>query len=418
MNNNANNDYKATILVIDDLLDNLNLLTNLLELKNYDVRVSLSGELALKSLKHFTPDLILLDIKMPNLDGYEVCRRLKADSNTANIPVIFLSALDATLDKVIAFQVGGVDYVTKPFQFDELCSRIESQLTIQKQKQLLIFEIELRKEIEFSLEKINKDLIEKSHQLQLVNQDLKAFNYSVAHDLRNPLSVILGANSLLKSIYNLQLDEKQKKLIDMIDESSRRMEQIIEDLLMLSSLREKELIIDSLHLSKLVTEILAKLPPYQPEKQVELIITPDIIVEGDQRFLRIALENLLGNAWKYSSKQSKPCIEFGAILFKNLPNQQDIFSLQYPNLSFKEIQRKNESHLVYFIRDNGVGFEMEKAAQIFLPFKRLHNQNEFEGTGIGLSIVKRIIDRHHGFIWCESKVNQGTTFYFNLSKKK
>jgi hypothetical protein len=184
------------------------------------------------------------------------------------------------------------------------------------------------------------------------------------------------------------------------------MNKIIEDLLLLSKVKKHELILDSVDLSAIVIEIILNLKYRQPERKTDIIIQPEIIVKGDASLLRIALENLISNAWKYSSKKEKSCIEFGFIS-GNIDDHKTKFSLPQCSLY-------NDLKNVYFIRDNGAGFDMEKADKLFTPFQRLHYDADFEGTGIGLSIVQRIIQRHGGLIWCEAKPNQGATFYFTI----
>ncbi|BAQ63025.1 response regulator receiver modulated diguanylate cyclase [Geminocystis sp. NIES-3708] len=412
-----NKKKKDTILVVDDLPENLSLLANLLESKNYDVRVCRSGNLALKSLTSFTPELILLDVKMPNLNGYEICAKIKENQLTKNIPIIFLSALDSTFDKVTAFKVGGVDYITKPFHEEEVLARIETQLKIKQQTKNLEKEIQIRKQAELHLEEINKILSEKTQQLELINQDLQAFNYTVSHDLRNPLTIIFSASTLLKDRCINILDKKDQRFLDMIQEAGQRMNQIINDLIVLSQIGNDQLFIQFINLNDIIKEIIEKLKYNSKYANVNVIIEDNITGFGDPRFLRIALENLLDNAFKYSYQRENPCIKISQISWEYLENHENLFLTQYPHLSLQKIKEENNSASVYFITDNGIGFEMEYAQDIFSPFKRLINSHEIEGTGIGLSIVKRIIDRHQGFILCESEINKGSTFYFTLPAK-
>lgn len=416
-NSEENFNKKDTILVVDDLPENLSLLADLLESKNYDVRVCRSGSLALESLQHFTPELILLDVKMPNLNGYEVCTKIKENNLTKNIPVIFLSALDSTFNKVTAFKVGGIDYITKPFQEEEVLARIETQLKIQQQTKSLEREIQTRKETELTLEETNKILIEKTQQLELINQDLQAFNYTVSHDLRNPLTIIFSATTLLKNRCEKILDKKDQRFLQMIQEAGKRMDQIINDLIVLSQIGNDQLFIQFIQINDIIKEIAEKLKYNSKYVNVKVIIDENITAFADQRFLRIALENLLDNAFKYSCNQEKSLIKFSQISWEYLENHENLFLAQYPHLSWQQIIEENTLESVYFISDNGIGFEMEYAQDIFSPFKRLINSHDVQGTGIGLSIVKRIIDRHQGFIWCESKINEGSTFYFTLPEK-
>jgi light-regulated signal transduction histidine kinase (bacteriophytochrome) len=263
-----------------------------------------------------------------------------------------------------------------------------------------------RKNMELNLQKTNEELVKRSAELQSLNQELEAFSYSVSHDLRNPLHQISAFNEILLESYENILDQKGKEIIKMIRHSCKQMNKIIADLLLLSKVKKHELIFDSVDLSAMVNEIIFNLQYIHSDRKIELIIQPEIIVKGDANLLRIALENLISNAWKYSSKTEKSCIEFGFIS-GDIDDNKTKFSLPQCSLY-------NDLKNVYFIRDNGAGFDMEKADKLFTPFQRLHSDVDFEGTGIGLSIVQRIIQRHGGLIWCEAKPNQGATFYFTI----
>ncbi|AFZ46572.1 response regulator receiver sensor signal transduction histidine kinase [Cyanobacterium stanieri PCC 7202] len=366
---NNPNSPKGDILIVDDVPENLQLLFSMLTERDYEVRRVLSGKQALQVVDMEAPDLILLDIKMPELDGYEVCKILKAQEKTKHIPIIFLSALNDTFDKVRAFDVGGVDYITKPFQIEEVVIRVENQLRLLK----------MQKEIEFK----NKELI-------LLNQDLEAFSHRVSHDLKNKIHIINGFTELITQEFSDQLDSHCKDYFRYIYDEGKRMAEVIQDLLRLSQVQNTELEYSTFNISELVTEISDKLIKENKDSIVDFVITPNIYCWGDLNLMRIVLENLLENACKYTSKTEKPRIEFGTF--------------------------RKEGKNILFIKDNGVGFDSAMAEKLFTPFHRLHSEKEFKGTGIGLSTVKRIIQRHQGDIWYEAKINQGATFYFYLSE--
>jgi hypothetical protein len=225
---------------------------------------------------------------------------------------------------------------------------------------------------------------ERTIQLEAINKELEAFSYSVSHDLRAPLRAINGFSQALVEDFGDTLDEVAQTYLRRIRMASERMGELIDDLLNLSRVTRRELTISSVNLSQIAAEIIESLQVMEPERQVEIHIMPDLLMRGDESLVRILLENLLHNAWKFSWKQEHAKIEVG-------------FS--------------DENHY-YFVRDNGVGFDMAYADKLFRTFQRLHSANEFEGTGIGLATVKRIILRHGGEIWAEGVVNQGATFYF------
>ncbi|OGI05146.1 MAG: hypothetical protein A2X42_02410 [Candidatus Margulisbacteria bacterium GWF2_38_17] len=241
-----------------------------------------------------------------------------------------------------------------------------------------------------SHEKLEKLVKERTSELERSNRELEAFSYTVSHDLRAPLRSMDGFSSILVEEYADKLDVQALSYISRIHKASLRMAQLIDDLLRLAHITSETLNHEEVNLSKLAKNISRELKIKYPESQVEVEIEDSIIVHGDQRLLNIALENILDNAWKYS--QQKP----------------------YARVIFGSVFINNES--VYYVSDNGVGFNMEYVKNIFKPFHRLHSVNEYSGTGIGLATVQRIIDRHNGRIWAESTEGEGATFYFTIPK--
>jgi len=228
-----------------------------------------------------------------------------------------------------------------------------------------------------------------TNQLTHANKELEAFCYSVSHDLRAPLRSINGFSKVLLEDYADKLDEQGKNYLQRIIAASQRMGQIIEGLLNLSRVTHAEIHQERVDLSVLANTIAAELRQMQQDRCVEFIIGEGLVTRGDPQLLSIVLENLLGNAWKFTGKCLQAKIEFGITWYDGKP--------------------------AYFVRDNGVGFDMAFAGKLFGVFQRLHSATEFEGTGIGLAIVQRIIHRHGGQIWAEGAVNQGATFYFTIS---
>jgi PAS domain S-box-containing protein len=231
-------------------------------------------------------------------------------------------------------------------------------------------------------------LRERTVQLQATNKELEAFTYSVSHDLRAPLRSIDGFSLALLEDYADKLDEDGQDYLRRVRAASQRMAELIEDLLQLSRLTRREMRRETVDLSALAQESAAELQMSQPERQVEFVIEEGVVTDGDAGLLRVVLENLLGNAWKYTSKHPSARIEFGV-------TQQD-------------------GEVAYFVCDDGAGFDTAYADRLFGAFQRLHSTTEFEGTGIGLATVQRIIHRHGGRVWAEGAVEQGATFYFTL----
>lgn len=228
---------------------------------------------------------------------------------------------------------------------------------------------------------------QRTAQLEAINKELEAFSYSVSHDLRAPLRSIRGFSEVMLERYSDKLDGRGQDFLRRVCESTQHMDRLIEDLLMLSRVGRSELLRQPVDLSALALSIAAELLKNEPERAVEFAIAPQLTAKGDERLLRTVLENLLRNAWKFTGHQPRPCIEFGFTT--------------HPQAAF-------------FVRDNGAGFDMTYAGNLFRVFHRLHSASEFPGTGVGLAIVQRIINRHGGRVWASGAVSEGATFYFTL----
>ena len=396
---NANE--QGIILIVDDMPNNLGVLLDCLNESGFEVLVAKDGESAIEQAKYALPDLILLDVLMPGIDGFETCSRLKSNQTTKDIPVIFMTALSDAEDKVKGFSVGGVDYVTKPIQQTEVLARVTTHLSIrnlqqqlQQQNDRLQQEIVERIKVEKEIKQLNENLKRRTIELVAVNKELEAFSYSVSHDLRAYVRRLMGFSQVLRNQYENKLDPLGKNYLQQVQAASGQMNQLIDGLLHLSYVTRSEISFETVNLSNMARQIAAALRQSNPERAVDFVIEDGIIVRGDRRLLKIMLDNLLGNAWKYTGKNLVSRIEFG--------------------VANSNKQLHNTDNGLYFIRDNGVGFDMVDAEKLFGTFVRLHSDKEYEGTGIGLATVQRIIQRHGGQIWAEAAVNQGATFYFTL----
>lgn len=252
----------------------------------------------------------------------------------------------------------------------------------------VVIDITERKDAEDKIRSLNKALAFRAAELAAANRELEAFSSSASHDLRSPLTRIYSAAQLLKETSVHMLDETGQSLVQTICDGCEDMEELIDALLGLSRVTSSGMSRAECDLSGLAGVIAAQMQIAEPGRCVNFVIAPDLADNGDPRLIRALLENLLANAWKYTRKAAGARIEFGA--------------------------RRENSERVYFVRDNGAGFEMEKADRLFRPFQRLHDYSDFKGTGIGLATVKRIVERHGGRIWGEGEVGRGATFHFTL----
>jgi two-component system NtrC family sensor kinase len=386
------------ILTVDDSPTYLHEVAAQLRQEGYDVVPARSGEEALELLAVQSVDCILLDLVMPGLSGQETCRRIKGTAVWRDIPLIMHTALEAQDDIIEGINAGADDYVAKSSDLDVLRARVRAQL---RRKQFEdenrgIREQLLQKEVEVVAANSARELAEARavfvEQLERKNSELEAFSYSVSHDLRAPLRSIDGFSQLLLDKHAGNLDAEAQEYLRFVREAAQRMGELIDDLLLLSRVGRAELRRDRIDLSSIARVVAEELKKNDPDRQVILCIQDHLLAEADSRLMRVAFENLIGNAWKFTVKVSEPRIEVGA--------------------------NQTGEDTVFFVRDNGAGFDMQHAENLFRPFQRLHSESDFPGTGIGLATVHRIIDRHGGRIWAESAVGQGTSLYFTIPATK
>ena len=358
------------------------------------------------SQNHF--DIVLLDLSLP--DSHESDTFSTWQSYNFDIPVIIFTVLDDREMALKSLQQGAQDYLVKENLNAESLIRtiryaIERQRIIHRLEQQTI-----------KLERVNTQLQQKTTQLELINQEMASFAYSVSHELRNPLTAILGYITLLKKKYP-SLEADIFNYLNIIETEGTRINQLINDLMQLSGITQGSMQIQQVNLSDIAEMIVEQLQAAHPERQLSVTITPGLECWGDPILLWVVLENLLSNAWKYTSKKSDALIEFGVIpIPKNLSysgtdHPPDMESI----MAFLPEEIANSDQPIYFVRDNGVGFNMEEAERLFSPFGRLHSNDEFEGSGIGLAIVQRIIHHLEGTIVASAVVNEGATFCFTLS---
>jgi len=386
------------ILAVDDSVTYLQELSSSLRDEGYDVVLARSGEEALELLAVQPVDCILLDLIMPGLSGQETCRRIKAAQVVRDIPLVMLTALEDRSAMLDGLGAGADDYISKSSEFEVLKARVRAQI---RRKQFedenrRIREELLKKELEAAEARAARELAETRavllEELERKNKELEAFSYSVSHDLRAPLRSIDGFSQAFLEDYAGRVDAKGQGYLHRVRSAAQRMGELIDDMLQLSRVGRAEMRLEETNLSELARLIIAELKKREPDREINVKIEEGLIAEVDSRLMRIALENLIGNAWKFTGKVSEPTITLGSTTVANGKS--------------------------YFVRDNGAGFSMEYAEKLFSPFQRLHSEEDFPGTGIGLATVYRVLDRHGGRVWAESEVGKGAAFYFTLARKK
>jgi signal transduction histidine kinase len=384
-NSRPTENIRGNILIVDDTPANLRLLSNMLTEQAYKVRAVINGAMALTAARLAPPDLVLLDINMPGMSGYEVCQALKQDPRTCDIPVIFISALDEVRDKVKAFTVGGVDYITKPFQFEEVLARVETHLALRT--------------LQSQLQAANQELARRLEELEVRNAELDAFAHTVAHDLKSPVTTLIGFGSLLQRRFDRLSDEKRAFYLDAINQNSHKMSNIIDELLLLSSVREVEdIALNVVDMAAVVDEAQTRLRYMIEEKHAEIIVParwPQSVL-GYAPWIEEVWVNYISNAVKYGGcpeEEICPVVELG--------------------FDWREDTSEHNAQVRFWVRDNGSGLTPEQQSRLFTPFERLH-QVRVEGHGLGLSIVRRIVEKLGGKVGVESEVGKGSIFGFTL----
>jgi len=434
----------------------------ILEGQRFRVVVTRNGKEALEALRQHKPTLVITDIVMPEMDGYELCRHIRADERIADLPVILLTGLSDPEDVFKGLECGADNFIPKPYDPENLVARIDYLLAnahlgirekvqtsmevflagrkhvitsdraqmlnlllstyeaaVKKNRELaeardeltklneqlegkvlertaaLAAEVGERKRAETEVRKLNEELElrvrERTVELEAANRELEAFSYSVSHDLRSPLRAVGAFSKELRQEFSHHLPAEAQELLSRVISNAQRMTQLIDDLLHFFRLNRQPLSKQPVAILPIVQHLLEELRREHKKRSLEIRLgdLPDSI--GDRSLLTQVFANLLSNAFKFTRHTDKAVIEIGYIY--------------------------QEGEGAYFVRDNGAGFDMQYAGKLFGVFQRLHRQDEFEGTGVGLSIVQRIIQRHGGRAWAQGELGKGATFFFTLPVK-
>jgi PAS domain S-box-containing protein len=475
------------ILIVDDKINNIYALEQILRQPGRNLISVTNGNEALKIALNQEIDLILLDVQMPGMDGFEVAQILKSNKRTSETPIIFVTAeLKDHKFVMKGFEEGAIDYLYKPLnpditeakvselmeknlalenyallinnsadliciinssslRFEEINDAVFSALgyTVQEMKgsslldylseegqtkikqlaanyqpafsfEVLMYtksnepryfswnvvhkhnlwfangrDITRQKRADFEIIQLNKNLERNVAQLQLTNKELEAFSYTVSHDLRAPLRSINGYAQMIQEDHSQAVNDEAKRMLNVIRNNAKKMGMLIDDLLAFSRMGRKEITRVPVNFNKLVEPIIAELKQGYREN-TNITVKTLHNTQGDPSLLAQVYINLISNALKYSAKKETPAVEIGSL--------------------------EKEDEFIYYVKDNGAGFDMQYAHKLFGVFQRLHSNEEFEGTGVGLAIVQRIIVKHGGKVWAEGKVDEGAVFYFSLPK--
>ncbi len=457
----------AEILIAEDSQTQAEQLSHYLSRRGFVVRAARDGRQALAAALESQPAMVITDVVMPEMDGYTLCKEIKSLPALKHIPVVLLTSLSGPQDIVRGLECGADSFIRKPYDESYLASRVEFILTnvelrkterlqigvqlhfggqshfitaekqqildllistyegaiqineeleakrreLQQAKETLevsvaertaelaqankLLEIELveRKRAEEQIQKLNEDLevrvIERTTQLAAANEDLEAFSYSVSHDLRTPLRHISAYTRLIEESSS-QLDPEAQRMFKRIREGAKRMDRMIDDLLNLARLDRRRMTLEMTSLNSLVETVLHDLTSETVDRNIDWRVGSLPAVQCDPGLIQQLFVNLLSNAVKYTRRRERAVIEID--------------------------QSTVEGQLVYFVRDNGAGFNPSYSHKLFGTFQRLHTDEEFEGTGVGLATVQRIVRRHGGRVWAEAETDKGATFYFTLGE--
>ncbi|MBI2295189.1 MAG: response regulator [Betaproteobacteria bacterium] len=406
------------VLVAEDSPTQAQRLQHILEQQGYRVTVTANGRQALEVARRRKPTIIISDVVMPEMDGYELSRTIKADPGLGDVPVILVTTLSDPQDVIRGLECCADNFILKPYDEHYLLSRVQFVLVNREVRQServgmgveIVFNgqkhfitadrlqilnlllstydaaIQRNKELKHSQEELRS----LNAQLEGANKELESFSYSVSHDLRAPLRAIDGFSRILEGDFSERLDDEGRRLLKVIRDSSRSMGQLIDDLLAFSRLGRKAVASAEIDMRRVFEEAFkeVRMDRDRPARLVAGALPPAF---GDAALVRQVWHNLLSNAVKFSSRREQPVVEVSGY--------------------------EDERYNVYCVKDNGAGFDMQYYDKLFGVFQRLHDASEFPGTGVGLATVQRVIAKHGGRVWAEGKVGEGAAFYFTLPKR-
>jgi len=401
------------ILLVDDREDNLLSIETILEPDGYKFIKATSGRQALKILlQEYDFAMILMDVKMPNLNGFETAALIYEREKLKHIPIIFITANNFGDDNIFkGYQAGAVDYIYKPINPGVLRAKVtvlidlykkNRQLLAQEQRLVAInknleLEIKERKSSEEKIKQLNRQLLENIASLESANKDLDRFAFMASHDLQEPLRKIRMFSDRLQLKYQNILDDDGKTNISRIQKAAERMQNLITDILTFSKIAVDKAAFVETDINQLIDEVLVDLDEEVKTKNAKLHIDKMPILTVNPGLIKPLFQNLIGNALKYAKKDVEPVVK-----------------ITHEVNALLNGKGKDSRYCKILIQDNGIGFDQKYAEEIFGMFKRLHHNTEFQGTGIGLALCKKIVEQHKGYISARSKINEGSTFIISL----
>ncbi len=374
MNTNASSDpaHKLTLLIVDDEHASMRALCDTLEYEGYQTYGYTSAADALAAMRERSFDLLLADLQMPGTNGIDLMKSAQLIDPT--LVAVIMTGHGALETAVAAMKAGALDYIQKPIKLTTALPVLERALAV--------------RQLRLEKKRLEENVRERTEQLKIANRELEAFSYSVSHDLRAPLRAVSAFTQALLSEDIGTLNEEGRRLLQNVNAGAAHMDRLITDLLRLSQLNRQELHRQPVRFGELVSRVIDDMAGERAGRDIEFVVGDFPTWQVDPGLMQQVFVNLISNAIKFTRDRTQARIEIG--------------------------YRMNGAALVCFVKDNGVGFNIKYMNKLFGVFQRLHSADQFEGTGVGLSIVRRIIERHGGTVWVDGAQDQGATFYFSL----
>jgi len=364
--------HKLTLLIVDDEPASMRALCDTLEYEGYRTYGYTSAADALAAMRERSFDLLLADLQMPGTNGIDLMKSAQLVDPT--LVAVIMTGHGALETAVAAMKAGALDYIQKPIKLATALPVLERALAV--------------RQLRIEKKRLEENVRERTEELKIANRELEAFSYSVSHDLRAPLRAVSSFTQALLSEHVTTLNDEGRRLLQNVNAGAAHMDRLITDLLRLSQLNRQELHRQPVRFGELVERIIDGMAAERSGRDIEFVVADFPTWQVDPGLMQQVFVNLISNAVKFTRDRAKARVEIG--------------------------YRMNGTTLVCFVKDNGVGFNMKYMNKLFGVFQRLHSADQFEGTGVGLSIVRRIVERHGGTVWVDGAQDQGATFYFSL----